>query len=150
MEISDIQQFMSQERYISLAAQGRASQDRILLAPGMIQGDFLVAPVDLTQPVNRGEQSELMLKLAQVVGGVPALASQFDIVEIIKEAFFQAGIKDIDSYTLQQAPIQARVQPTDQVLAAAQAGNLVPTPPTAVPELAALQHLVGMLRGGGR
>jgi len=145
IEIEDVQQFMSQERYVQIAAEGRTGQNRLLLSPGMLQGSFLVAPMDLTQPVTRDRQGEVLLKLAELVGTNPLLQMQYDVTQIIEEAFFALGVKNIDDFKVQ-------VQPTADVLGQAEAGNLIPTPASATPEIAAAQALMqaaaGM--GGGR
>jgi len=153
MEISDAQQFMSEERYYRLSGEAdrrwqaagmQVQAGRAKVGPNEIQGDVDVTVTDVAQPVDRAAEGALLLQFAAQVAKAPELASRFDLVEIVKEGMRHSGASNIDDYVLAN-PIQTQIVPDEQALAGAEAGNLVPTG-AGGPGPA---DLAAMLAGGG-
>ena len=101
-------------------------RDRMKVTPQDIMIDYDILVRDGSVP--GGNFSDVWVKLFQIIMGSPELASRFDTMRIFKHIARNVGAKNVDEFEIDQPvpPVQAQVQPDEQVEAGVQAGNLVP------------------------
>lgn len=154
MELSDVRQFLSEERRVRVLGEKlrELGIDQVTVTREALEGRYRVAPVDLTEVPHREAVGALLVQMLQMLAGSP-YAQAFDVVGLIKEAAWHMGLRDIDRFVVKPQQVGVQVQPPEQVLRQAEAGNLVPAPPAVPPGTPAgpeaLAGLLGGLQQGG-
>lgn len=112
------QQFYSQEKQFRIVGDlAQFSPQFALVTPADIAGFYDYEPVDGTLPVDRFAQANLWQMIMGQLQHYPQIMMQYDIAKIFAWVANLAGIKNM---------AQFRVVPDQQLLAQAQAGNVVP------------------------
>jgi len=102
--ISNIQQFMSQERWVSIVgayprALGLPADQKFLrVGPQEVQGQFTYGQVDM---IVRQDEPMLMAlrEIWMAVAKEPELRQRFDLVKLFEPMAQMAGIKNLEDYT---------------------------------------------------
>lgn len=128
------QQLMTQDVYVKsvgrwpedVMEEMKPKRDRMKVSPFDILVDYDLMVRDGSVP--GGNYSNVWVQLFQTIMGTPELAGRFDTMRIFKHIARNAGAKNVDEFEIDQPipPVQAQVQPDEQVAASAQAGNIVP------------------------
>lgn len=124
------QQFMTQEAYVSTVG---IYPQQLLNAFGdrILNQRMKVSPLDLnidydvrvdSYDTRGGQNAELWLQLYQMIIQNPALMPEYDTSRIFKYIATSLGAKNVDSFMR----MQPMVAPTEQVMEAVEAGQLVP------------------------
>lgn len=112
------QQFYRGDQYYRIAGDLLRNPERLLVTPDMIKGEFDYIAVDGTLPVDKFALANLWKEL--LAGMVQMnIAQAYDVPGIFNWVAQLAGAKNFDRFRIQ-------VDPTQNVLAQAQAGNVVP------------------------
>jgi hypothetical protein len=143
LEISDAQQFLSEQGYVRLTGDARrrwpgAGDGRVMVGPDEIQGEVEISPVDLRMPVDPQAEGRMWMGLAMAVTKDARLNARYDAVEMFEEGARKLGAVNIGDFINQQ-PMQTQVMPDEQVIDQAERGNLVPQPGAGSPFEALLQ-----------
>ena len=96
-----------------LLAQGQ------MLMPDMIAGDYQFPISDGTLPIDRVALLEVWKEIFMAIAQSPQLSATFDIVKVFEYTAELGGARNIEDFKVQMTPDQ-------QVMAQAQAGNMVP------------------------
>jgi hypothetical protein len=120
MMLSNTQQLLSLQRKYQIAG---SSMDQaaafVEVTPERIAGFFDFVPVDGTLPVDRLAQANFWKELLMQMARVPELAMQWDMGGMLAHTMKLQGERNVDRFRIQ-------MQPAAQLMAQAQAGNVVP------------------------
>ena len=124
MLASHTQQMMSIDQYVQIV--GRTEDELrdefgltsdVMVSPFDISVNFDVQPLDPTIP--GAESVQTWLTVLQIMGQSEQLLAQYDVNRILQHIARLEGAHNLSDFRL-------KVQPTEQVMADVQAGNLVP------------------------
>jgi hypothetical protein len=125
------QQYMSRETYVRIA--GR-SQEQLMKSFGP-RNNVKVTPFDIAinydvlvrdGSIPGGNFSEAWLQMFSTIASTPELYQQFDIFRIFSYIAQQLGAKNVEDFKRTANETQVVQQPDDQVLRAAERGDVVP------------------------
>ena len=144
LEISDAQQFMSEEGYFRLSGKHsrhwpNAQHGRSLIGPRDIQGEIEIAPVDVTMPINPMAEGQLWMQLAMQVAQNQRLDARYNSEEMFEEGARRLGASNIQDFRRSLPPMGVNVMPDERLVSQVQQGNLIPQPAAANPLAALLQ-----------
>jgi len=89
------------------------------LLPDMVAGDFQFPVSDGTLPIDRAALLDVWKQIFLGIAQSPQLSATFDIIKVFEYTAELGGARNIEDFKIQMTPDQ-------QVLAQAQAGNMVP------------------------
>lgn len=124
------QQMMQEDVWVNTVG---AWQDQLLAHYGpQIQNDRMrVTPQDLNidfdiavNPEGQGQATQFWLQMFDTIAKTPELYQLIDVGRVFRYVANQLGAKNVDNFL--RAPIQPVGAPTADVMAQAQAGNMVP------------------------
>lgn len=124
------QQMMQEDVWVSTVGQW---QEQLLAYFGpQIQNDRMrVTPQDLNidfdisvNPENQGQATQFWVQMFDTIAKTPELYQLIDVGRVFRYVATQLGAKNVDNFL--RAPIQPVGAPTADVMAQAQAGNMVP------------------------
>jgi hypothetical protein len=127
------QQLMTEDLFIKVSGDWPAEimqelnveKGRVRVTPADINVDYSLLVRDGSIP--GGNYSTAMLQMFKIISDSQPLLQQFDIVRMFEWIAVNEGVKNVDSFRLQQVPpVQTQVQPDEQVQQQAQQGNLIP------------------------
>ncbi len=144
LEISDAQQFMSEEGYFRLSGKHsrhwpNAQHGRSLIGPRDIQGEIEIAPVDVTMPINPMAEGQLWMQLAMQVAQNQRLDARYNSEEMFEEGARRLGASNIQDFRRSLPPMGVNVMPDERLVSQVQQGNLIPQPAAGNPLAALLQ-----------
>lgn len=93
--------------------------NEILVSPEQIAGFYNYVAVDGTLPVDRFAQASLWKDIMTQISTMPAVMQKYDLAQIFAYTAQLAGAKNLQRFQIQLVPDQ-------QLMARAQAGNVVP------------------------
>lgn len=130
---SHTQQYMSQEIYAKLSGawptvlqQEFGGMGGTLISPYDISIDFDVVFKDGSVPTSGAANADVWVQLFQSIGTNPMLMQMFDVPRIFMHIGRLLGAKNIWDFVKRGGNVIPFVQPNEQVIDQAQAGNLVP------------------------
>lgn len=124
------QQMMQEDVWVNTVG---AWQDQLLAHYGpQIQNDRMrVTPQDLNidfdiavNPEGQGQATQFWIQMFDTIAKTPELYQLIDVGRVFRYVASQLGAKNVDNFL--RAPIQPVGAPTTDVMAQAQAGNMVP------------------------
>ena len=124
------QQMMQEDVWVNTVG---AWQDQLLAHYGpQIQNDRMrVTPQDLNidfdiavNPEGQGQATQFWIQMFDTIAKTPELYQLIDVGRVFRYVASQLGAKNVDNFL--RAPIQPVGAPTADVMAQAQAGNMVP------------------------
>lgn len=98
----------------------RIQNDRLKVTPQDLNIDFDVS----INSENQGQNTQFWLQMFDTIAKTPELYQLIDVGRVFRYIASQMGAKNVDNFL--RMPIQPVGMPTEQVLAQAQAGNMVP------------------------
>lgn len=113
------QQNLSDEFYIEVVGQD-GLKNPIRIGPQMLTGDFQYPVNDGTLPLDRVALLDVWKEIFMGVAQDPQLRQNFDMMHMFEFIAQLGGAQNIERFQIKAAP-------DDQVAAAAQAGNMIPT-----------------------
>lgn len=116
--ISNTQQFYDIEQKYKIAG-NLVNAQMVEVSPETITGFFDFVPVDGTLPIDRLAQANFWKELILQLGQAPQLAMGWDLGGMLAHAMMLQGERNVDRFKIQ-------VSPQEQLMAQAQAGNVVP------------------------
>ena len=121
MLVQNSQQYYEAEKQFKIVGQlmQEAGQEFINVSPEDILGFYDFIPVDGSQPIDRLAQATLWNQLLGQLRNFPDILAQYDMGRIFEWVAQLAGLKNISQFRVELAP-------DEQLLAQAQAGNVVP------------------------
>lgn len=119
MTMTTQQLYELDKKFRIVGDQAQWGEAYLQIDPKMLAGFFDFVPVDGTMPVDRFAQVNLWQQLMSNMARVPGALEQYDLSKIFAFVAQLGGLKNINRFKLQVVPDQ-------QMLAQAQAGNVVP------------------------
>lgn len=120
---------LSQERYYRIVGEwpktlqgSKQMPGSVRVGPADLLGSFDFPIMEGSIPTDRAQLARTWFNIFELVGRIPQLQQQFDLVAIFRHFAQQAGVKNIDQFLT--PPVQA--MPDEQISAMLQAGNLRP------------------------
>lgn len=98
----------------------QAYSERMRVSPQDLNIDFDIA----VNPENQGQSAQFWLQMFDTVAKTPELYQLIDVGRVFRYVATQLGAKNVDNFL--RAPIQPMGAPTADVMAQAQAGNMLP------------------------
>jgi hypothetical protein len=126
--VKNTQQYYDSEQKVRIvgdAAQVAGSQF-LMVTPETILGEFDLAPVDGTMPIDRTAQVAMWKELMQALTSQPDLMAGYDMTKLIGWIFTLGGLKNVGQFRTQVLP--PGVQP-GSAEAPGGAQNVIPFPP---------------------
>lgn len=119
--VSNTQQLLSlQNKFRIAGADGMRTAKRFAqVTPDAIAGEYDYVAVDGTMPIDRVAQANLWKEMVVQLSGVPQIASQWNLMEMVGYIMRLLGEKNVDRFRLD-------LQNPQVVAEQVQAGNLVP------------------------
>ena len=111
------QRYTAEKQYKIVGDLAQFSPQFAMISPADISGFFDYEPADGTLPVDRFAQANLWQMIMGQMVNYPQILMQYDVAKIFAWVANLAGIKNM---------AQFRLVPDEQLLAQAQAGNVVP------------------------
>ena len=111
------QRYTAEKQYKIVGDLAQFSPQFAMISPADISGFFDYEPADGTLPVDRFAQANLWQMILGQMVNYPQILMQYDVAKIFAWVANLAGIKNM---------AQFRLVPDEQLLAQAQAGNVVP------------------------
>jgi hypothetical protein len=137
MMASQTQQLMTQETYIKVEGQW---QDVLRQEYGITDNRMPVTPFDILVnydvmvrdgSIPGGNYADIWTQMLPQILQDPEVRQRMDVIRVIKHMMRSLGAKDVNQFDRKQplppaGQMQMQVQPDEQVMQQAQAGNLVP------------------------
>ena len=98
----------------------QVQNDRMRVTPQDLNIDFDIA----VNPEGQGQATQFWLQMFDIIAKTPELYQLIDVGRVFRYVASQLGAKNVDNFL--RAPIQPMGAPTADVIAQAQAGNIIP------------------------
>lgn len=98
----------------------QVQNDRMRVTPQDLNIDFDIA----VNPEGQGQATQFWLQMFDIIAKTPELYQLIDVGRVFRHVASQLGAKNVDNFL--RAPIQPMGAPTADVIAQAQAGNIIP------------------------
>jgi hypothetical protein len=129
---SQTQQFMSTAVYTKMVGSWPEElaaiygKEGLEIAPEDILVDFDVIARDGSIPAAGAANADLLVQLFQIISSNPELSNQFDVARLFERIATSLGDKNVRDFIKQQPQTQVTPVPTEDLLRAAEQGNVVP------------------------